>query len=206
MQPNRRHLLLGGLASAASLALAGGPLADTAGAGLSPEEQRRLHRALVNKRIEIDRQIDSVINYMLDTYPQTEDYIVRSVGMLVIPTITKVGLFLGGSGGEGALRVANETVGYYSAAQVSFGLQLGAGQFSHILFFMTEAALQRFQTSKGWALGAEVEVAMLTQSDFAGGSTISRTAEVIGLNLGGQGAILGASIKGIKYTRLEDIS
>jgi len=206
MQPNRRHVLIGCLAASASLTFARDALADDeTSANLSPEERRRLHRARVNKRAEIDRQIDSVINYMLDTIPQTEDYIARSVGMLVIPTITKVGLFIGGSGGEGALRIDNRTVGYYSAAQVSFGLQLGAGQFSHILFFMTESALQNFQASRGWALGAQVEAAMLTQSDFTGTSTISRTAEVIGLNLGGQGAILGASVKGIKYTRLDDI-
>lgn len=171
---------------------------------LSPEEQRRLRRARRNKRVEIDQQIDSTIAYMLDAIPRTEDYIARSLGMLVIPTVTKVGFFVGGSGGEGGLRINGETVGYYSAAEASLGLQVGVGQYSHVLFFMTEAALHKFRTSRGWALGTEVGGAMLTESDFVGTSTITRRAEVIGLNFGGQGAIVGASARGMKYTRLED--
>lgn len=206
MRSDRRRLMAGGLAAAGVMAVAGIGSAQTENVDeLDAEERRRLRNARIAKREEIDRQVDSVIAYMLDAIPRTEDYMARAEGMLVIPVITKMGLFLGGAGGEGALRIRNETVDYYSAGQVSFGLQIGAGQYSHILFFLTPEALEGFMDSSGWSVGAQVEAAIMTEADFHGADTISKDVDVVGLVLGQQGAVIGASIKGMKYSKLGPI-
>ncbi len=83
--------------------------------------------------------------------------------MLVMPLVTEAGFGLGGSYGRGALRVGGTTVDYYSATQASFGLQIGAQQYAHVLFFMTEEALSEFRRSYGWAAGADLEYAVSEQ-------------------------------------------
>ena len=44
----------------------------------------------------------------------------------MFPKIIKAGLLIGGQAGDGALRVGGRTLGYYSIAAASFGLQAGA--------------------------------------------------------------------------------
>ncbi len=68
-----------------------------------------------------------------------------------MPLVTEVGFGLGGSFGRGALQVGGATVDYYSAAAASAGLQVGAQQYSHVLFFMTPEALMEFAPRPdGW--------------------------------------------------------
>ena len=206
MISDRRHVLAGGLASVTMLALANRSHAQSGnGADLDPEERKRLRRARIAKRADIDRQVDSLVAFMLESLPRTEDYMARAEGMLVIPVITKVGLLFGGAAGEGALRIRNQTVDYYSAGQVSVGLQLGAGQYSHVLFFLSPEALEDFQSSSGWSIGAQVEAAIMDESEFVGIDSISDDVEVVGLVLGQQGAIIGASISGMKYSLLDPV-
>ena len=112
----------------------------------------------------IDARVDSTLNEMFSTYPGTRDLTNRAAGVLVMPLVTEVGLGLGGSYGRGSLRVGPSTVDYYSAASGSAGLQIGAQQFSHVLFFMTPEALLEFRQSPGWAAGADIEYAVNNQS------------------------------------------
>jgi lipid-binding SYLF domain-containing protein len=92
-------------------------------------------------------------------------------------------------------------VDYYSAARGTIGLQIGAQQYAHAMFFMTEDALARFRQGAGWAAGAEVKYATPEE----GGSIGKETTEinpVIALVFGQQGLIAGASLSGTKYTRI----
>ena len=61
--------------------------------------------------------------------------------------------------GRGALLINEATVDYYSAANASYGLQIGASQYAHVLFFMTENALNEFRNSSGWSAGGDIEYA-----------------------------------------------
>jgi hypothetical protein len=64
-----------------------------------------------------------------------------------MPLMTEVGAGFGGAFGRGALRIQGVTVDYYSAAKGSFGLQIGAQQYAHALFFTTPEALENFRRS-----------------------------------------------------------
>ena len=65
---------------------------------------------------------------------------------------------LGGAYGEGVLRINEAPIDYYSLASASYGPQIGAQQYSNIIFFMTEEALKDFRIKDGWELGADAEV------------------------------------------------
>ncbi|HGG63375.1 MAG TPA: twin-arginine translocation pathway signal, partial [Rhodobacteraceae bacterium] len=126
----------------------------------------------------------------------------KAVGMLVMPLITKAGFGLGGSYGRGALRVNGVTVDYYSAAAASIGLQIGAQQFSHVLYFMTDEALADFRRSSGWAAGGDLEYALNDNGGNVSTETTVALAPVVAVIFGQAGLMVGATLEGTKYTRI----
>ncbi len=150
----------------------------------------------------IDARVDSTLQQMYTEFPGTRDLASRAAGMLVMPLVTEVGLGFGGSFGRGALRVGSSTVDYYSATSGSAGLQIGAQQFSHVLFFMTPEALVEFRQSPGWAAGADVEYAFSNQSDMLRAETTTSLSPVIAVVFAQTGLRLGATLEGTKYTRI----
>ena len=122
--------------------------------------------------------------------------------MLVMPLVTEAGFGIGGSYGRGALRVGGTTVDYYSATQASFGLQIGAQQYAHVLFFMTEEALSEFRRSYGWVAGADVKYAVSNNADTLSADTTTTLSPVIAVVFGQAGLIVGATVEGTKYNRI----
>ena len=103
----------------------------------------------------IDASVDAAIDFMIREVPGSEELVREAAGMLVMPLVTEAGFGIGGAYGRGALRGNGATVDYYSAFAGSFGFQIGAQQYSHTLFFMTQQALANFRKSPGWAGGGE---------------------------------------------------
>ncbi|QQA44845.1 YSC84-related protein [Pelagovum pacificum] len=150
----------------------------------------------------IEARVDSTLAFMNQRYPGASQIQQRASGMLVMPLVTEAGLGLGGAYGQGALRVGGTTVDYYSAAAVSAGLQIGAQQYSHVLFFMNDEALMDFRRSDGWAGGADVEYALRENAETIRTDVVSSRAPVIALVFAQTGLRAAATIEGIKYTRI----
>jgi lipid-binding SYLF domain-containing protein len=151
---------------------------------------------------DIDARVAESLNFMYSNYSGTRDLAARSSGMLVMPVVTEVGLGFGGSYGRGALLVGQSTVDYYSAAAASAGFQIGAQQYSHVLFFMTQEALLNFRQDSGWAAGADVEYAIADQGETLRAATTTSLAPVIAVIFAQAGFRAGATIEGTKYTRI----
>ncbi len=151
---------------------------------------------------EIDARVDTTLNYLYTNYPNTTDLRDKASGMLVMPVITEAGFGFGGGYGRGALRVNDVTVDYYSAAKGSVGLQIGANQYAHVLFFMTDGALTEFRRSSGWAAGAGVEYVVVNEGGDISAETTNLLAPVIAVIFGQAGLKIGATLEGIKYTRI----
>lgn len=150
----------------------------------------------------IDARVDATLNYLYSTYPGTTDLRDKAAGILVMPLVTEAGFGLGGSYGRGALLVDGTTVDYYSATQASIGLQIGAQQYAHVLFFMTNEALYDFRTSPGWAAGADVQYAISDTGSNLSADTTTSLSPVIAVVFGQAGLIAGATVAGTKYTRI----
>jgi lipid-binding SYLF domain-containing protein len=150
----------------------------------------------------IDARADSALRYLYDTYPGTQDLGSRAAGILVMPVVTEAGLGLGASYGTGALRVGNATVDYYSAAAASLGVQVGAHQYSHALFFMTPQALADFRSSPGWTAGADIEYAVSAEGEVLRADTTTALSPVIAVVFAQSGLRIGATLEGVKYTRI----
>ena len=132
-----------------------------------------------NGAAAIDARVDQTLNFLYSKYPGTRGLADKSLGMLVMPLITEAGFGFGGGYGRGALRVNDVTVDYYSATKGSFGLQIGAQQYAHVLFFMTENALMNYRRSSGWAAGADVEYVFRDQGENIRAETTTSTAPVL---------------------------
>jgi lipid-binding SYLF domain-containing protein len=150
----------------------------------------------------IDARADSTLNFMYNNYPGTRDLAGKASGMLVMPVVTEAGLGIGGSFGRGALRIGQTTVDYYSTAAASAGLQIGAQQYSTVLFFMTEQSLTNFRRASGWAAGADIEYALNSTGETLRAETTTSLAPVIAVVFAQAGFRAGATIEGTKYTRI----
>ncbi|MFN3938249.1 MAG: YSC84-related protein [Gemmobacter sp.] len=149
----------------------------------------------------IDARVETTRNFLFERYPGTRDLEARAVGVLWMPLVTEAGFGFGGGYGRGALRINNVTVDYYSTARATVGFQIGAQQYAHALFFMTEQALGEFRRADGWAVGADARYALPEQGASIGKET-TELSPVIALVFGQSGLIAGATLSGIKYTRI----
>lgn len=150
----------------------------------------------------IDARVDSTLNFLYSRYPNTTQLRDKAAGILVMPVVTKAGFGVGGAFGRGALRVNNVTVDYYSATSGTIGLQIGAQQYSHALFFMTNEALAGFRRSPGWAAGADAEFVLNENGENLSAETTTALSPVIAVIFGQAGLSAGATLKGTKYTRI----
>lgn len=150
----------------------------------------------------IDARVSTTLNQMYSDVPDSRLLSERASGMLVMPLVTEAGFGLGGSYGRGALQVNGVTVDYYSQTKASFGFQIGAQQYAHVLFFMTDEALADFRTSSGWVAGADVKYAVAAEGDRFTADTVTTTSPVVAVVFGQAGLILGATLEGTKYSRI----
>ncbi|NNE53122.1 MAG: twin-arginine translocation pathway signal [Sulfitobacter sp.] len=150
----------------------------------------------------IDARVNATLNEMYRSYPNTVQLADKANGMLVMPLVTEAGLGFGGAYGRGALVINNTTVDYYSVVKGSGGLQIGAQQYAHVLFFMTDAALSEFRRSPGWAAGADLEYVISDRGDSVAADTTTALAPVLAAVFGRAGLRFGATLEGTKYTRI----
>ena len=149
----------------------------------------------------LDARVDATRNYLLQNYPAVAPLVQGARGVLYMPLMTEAGFGVGGAYGQGALRINDVTVDYYSAAQASIGFQIGAQQYAHALFFMTQDALTDFRRSKGWAAGADIRYATPDKGASLGKET-TELDPVVAMVFGQSGLIAGATLSGTKYTRI----
>ena len=150
----------------------------------------------------IDARVASSLTFLEKQYPGTTDLNEKSVGKLVMPLITEASFGFGGAYGQGALLVNDVTVDYYSATAASFGIQAGAQQYSHVLYFMTEEALAEFRASPGWSAGANVQYVFNSDGGNLSADTTTALAPVIAVVFGQAGLLAGVNVDGTKYTRI----
>ena len=150
----------------------------------------------------LDDRVASTLAFLDRSDPAAGELRSKSAGLLVMPLMTEAGLGVGGAYGRGALVIDDATVDYYSATQGSVGLLIGAQQYAHVLFFMTEGALLEFRTSPGWAVGADIEYAAGESGLSAGADTVTTLMPVIATVFAQSGLLAGASLEGTKYSRI----
>src|ERR1700691_5318626 len=118
-------------------------------------------------KAELDASADRALHRFFDLNPANRDLAKKAAGILVFSHVAKGGAAIADEYGQGVLRVNRATAGYYSIAAASVGLTLGFAKHSEVIMFMTQDSLDKFTASKGWAIGGDASVALISQG--AGG-------------------------------------
>ena len=156
----------------------------------------------VAKRQAIDADVDAALARLYAQDPSARELVAKARGTLVFPSILSAGFVVGGSYGQGALRVRGRTPEYYSTAAGSVGLLAGAETKSVFLMFMTEEALAKFRASDGWTVGADASVTLVNVGASAQVDSATAKQAVIGYVLTKGGLMANVSLEGTKITPL----
>lgn len=152
------------------------------------------------------KEIDVSVNVALDRFrteiPGGNEYLKNAKGVLVIPNVIKVGFFLGGEYGEGALLVGGKTVDYYSLTAGSFGFQFGAQSKNIVIVFMDQDYLNRFRDSLGWRAGVDGSIVFIDYGAGTNANTDNVQHPIVGFVFGLKGLMANVSLEGAKFTKL----
>jgi lipid-binding SYLF domain-containing protein len=152
--------------------------------------------------VEIDRDVDSAIKKLFAASPAAKELSRVAKGILVFPDVIKAGLIIGGQYGKGSLRVSDKTVGYYSTAAASYGLQAGAQSFGYAMFFMTDNALEYLKKSSGWEIGVGPSVVVVDEGLARSLSTTTAKEDIYVFFFSQKGLMAGLGIQGSKITQI----
>ncbi|MBC8748204.1 lipid-binding SYLF domain-containing protein [Paraburkholderia sp. WC7.3g] len=192
----RRHFML---KTTAALAFGGLALAGCTTTGNTPDNAH----VDASKRQSIDASVDGTLSKLFTTVPGSRELVSKARGVLVFPSVLQAGLIVGGQYGEGALRVGGATVGYYSTASGSFGLQAGAQSKAIIFLFMTQDSLDKFRNANGWSAGVDASVALVKIGANGAVDTTTATAPVQVFVMTNAGLMGDVSLQGTKVSRLK---
>ena len=155
------------------------------------------------KRRSIDAAVDNALSRLHAQAAGSRDLVSSAKGVLVFPSVVSAGFMVGGSYGEGALRVGGRSAGYYSTAAGSVGLLAGAESKAVYLLFMSDDALQKFMASKGWTAGVDASVTLINVGADASATTKTVQQPIIGYVLTTGGLMANLSFDGTKFTRMD---
>jgi len=151
---------------------------------------------------EIDIRVDGALETFKKDVTGGEEFLNKAKGYLVFPDVIKAGFGLGGEYGEGALRVGGKSEQYYSIASASFGLQIGAQEYTIIMVFLKDDALEKFRASSGWEAGVDGSVAIARWGAGKDINSQNFKDPIVGFVFGNKGLMAGISIEGSKITRI----
>jgi len=151
---------------------------------------------------EIDASVYACLGRFYNQIKGGREMVAMAEGVLVMPSLLKVGLIVGGEYGKGALRIGGKTVSHYNLVSGSVGLQIGGAAKDFVILFMTDEAMKQFQNSKGWEVGVDGSVAL---AKFGGGERvnfITMNDPIIGFVFDVKGLMADISLNGAKFTKI----
>ncbi len=189
---DKRTFLAAG-ASLAALSVLSTGCTTTGGASGDPDARRRT----------INADVDNAVSRLYREAAGSQELVARSAGMLVFPSVVSGGFIVAGSHGQGALRKAGKTAGYYSISAASVGLTAGGQSRALFILFMTPESLKRFEASSGWTAGVDANVTMISLGANARVNTQDVRQDVVGFALSNAGLMADLSVNGTRVNRLD---
>ncbi len=155
------------------------------------------------RRQAIDASADSALSRLYQQHGGTKELIASARGVLIFPSFVSAGFVFGAGSGQGVLRKAGKSSGYFRMTEASAGLLAGAQSQAVFILFMTDEALKRFEDSRGWTIGADATVTLVSVGANAQINTQTARQEVIGFVMSNAGLMGNISMNGNRVTRLD---
>jgi lipid-binding SYLF domain-containing protein len=155
------------------------------------------------KAAEIDKKVTQATAKLYASSPAAKKLSTVATGILIFPSVKKAGFIVGGQYGEGALRIAGKTTGYYKTTAASFGLQAGGQKFGYAMFFMTPGALEYLKKSDGWEVGVGPSIVVVDEGVARSLTTSSAKENIYVFFFGQKGLMAGLGIQGSKISKIQ---
>jgi len=152
------------------------------------------------------REIDSDSNGALSVFYHEvnggQKYLEKAAGYVIFSDVKEAGFFFGGKYGEGALRVAGKTKGYYSITAASMGFQAGMQTYSLIIAFTSEGALQKFMHDDDWETDVDMNIAMADWNNDEELDDIDFGSNMVGFVFDSTGMMGNFTMEGTRFERI----
>lgn len=110
---------------------------------------------------DMDRKAQAAKATLLERDPGMQRFFDAAAGYVIIPTVGKGGVGIGGAYGKGLLYQGGTYTAEVSLTQLTIGFQWGGQAYSEFLFFEDEAALKDFKRGN-FELGAQASAVAVT--------------------------------------------
>ena len=145
----------------------------------------------------------AALKHLYATSPSAKTLGESALGVLVFPSVTRLGFIVGAQGGDGVLYQKGKIAGYYNTGAMSVGLQAGIQSYGYALFFMTEADLKYLKSTKGWSIGTGPTIVIADAGAAKDISTLTGQQGVYGFIFDQKGLMAGVALTGQKITRIK---
>jgi lipid-binding SYLF domain-containing protein len=146
-------------------------------------------------KAELNTKVQNAIDNAVKSDPGLKKFFDEAAGYAVFPTVGKGAVGVGGAYGRGELYESGQMVGYCTLTQASIGLALGGQAYTELIFFETQAALEKFKTGN-FAFAAQASAVALKSGASA---NAKYTDGVAVFTMGEAGLMYEASIGGQKF-------
>jgi lipid-binding SYLF domain-containing protein len=160
-----------------------------------------LRPALAQSTLDVDAQ--AALKHLYATSPSAAALGDKALGVLVFPSVTRLGFIVGAQGGDGVLYQKGKVAGYYNTGAMSVGLQAGIQSYGYALFFMTQADLNYLKNTKGWSIGAGPTIVIADAGTAKDVSTLTGQQGVYGFIFDQKGLMAGVGLTGQKITKVK---
>ena len=148
-----------------------------------------------NEFKELDTKAQEALAKFKETDSGVQGFLDAAAGYVVIPTVAKGGLGIGGARGKGILYEDGTATAIVTLTQVTIGFQAGGQAYSEFLFFEDDATLDNFKNSN-YELGAQASAVAIT----AGASADTAFKDGIAIFTQAKGGLMyEASVGGQKF-------
>ena len=144
---------------------------------------------------EYDQKAQVALTEFRKSVSKAEELLSSAPGYVVIPTVGKGGIGIGGARGKGVLYENGEVTAVITLSQLSIGFQWGGQAYSEFIIFEDDATLQSFKHGN-FELNAQASAVAVTagasaDANFKGGMAI--------LTLAKGGLMYEAAVGGQKF-------
>jgi len=151
---------------------------------------------------EIDSDSTGALSVFYSEVKGSKNYLEKAKGYIVFADVKEAGFFFGGKYGEGALRIAGQTKGYYSITSASMGFQAGMQKYSLVIVFTTDEALKKFVTNDDWETDLDMNIAMADWNNDEELDDIDFGSNMVGFVFDSTGMMGNFTMEGTRFKKI----
>jgi lipid-binding SYLF domain-containing protein len=144
---------------------------------------------------QLTSKSENAIQMAKQADPGLQKFFDTAAGYAIFPSVGKGAVGVGGAYGHGELYQGGKLAGYCTLTQASIGLALGGQKYTELIFFESQAALDRFK-SGNFAFAAQASAVAL-KSGVSANAKYSDGVAVF--TMGEAGLMYEASVGGQKF-------